>query len=207
MFCARCIVLLIGILLTGSIRAQGVPVAMLTLPQGEIVRLQGGQREALGPFSTLAAGDVLQLNGGRVSVLYPQSGRVEVWQGNGRLRVGVQHGEAEGLAPPLVGRMPGEVAQQIARSPAGGTSGAQRTRSLVMSEPASIDDTYRRLRQAAPADDLNPEMYLLSALFERRDYARIEQVLAELKSRQPGNPEVGMLAALYGKALRNVRRQ
>lgn len=185
-------------------------VAVLTLPQGDITHQSNGQSASVGPFTPLANGDQLTLkNGAKMTLLYPKSGRIEVWHGSGQLRIGVQSGQASGLSPPMIGQMPANAAQQIARTPSDfpQLAFAPRTRSLVVEVPANIDETYLRLRRGAPPDDLNPEMYLLSALFERRDFARVEQVLAELKARQPSNPEVGMLASLYGKALRNARRQ
>jgi hypothetical protein len=54
-------------------------------------------------------------------------------------------------------------------------------------------------------DDLGPEVYLLSGLFEMRELDRVEQVLGELKQERPKNMEAALLISLYRKAVRNAR--
>jgi hypothetical protein len=81
-----------------------------------------------------------------------------------------------------------------------------RTRSVPAPDAmAKLEDTYRELRGRAGADDLGPETYLLSGLFEMRELDRVEQVLGELKQERPKNMEAALLISLYRKAVRNAR--
>ena len=69
-----------------------------------------------------------------------------------------------------------------------------------------LDETYRKLRAGrTDPDDLGPEIYLLSGLFELRELDRVERLMAELQQERRGNPEAGLLVALYRKAVRNAR--
>jgi hypothetical protein len=70
---------------------------------------------------------------------------------------------------------------------------------------AQVQNTYRRLRLETDRDDLNPELFLLSAMFEMRELERVEELLGELQRTRKGNQEVAVLAALYQRALKNAR--
>ena len=68
-----------------------------------------------------------------------------------------------------------------------------------------IEDSYRKMRMEAVRGDLNPELYLLSALFEMREIERVEQVLADLRASRPSDQEARVVIALYQKAIRNLK--
>jgi hypothetical protein len=101
------------------------------------------------------------------------------------------------------------VARQLARTPATDREGRKapaRTRAVQAPDAmARLEATYQELRGRAGADDLEPEIYLLSGLFELRELDRVERLLASLKQERPGNPEAALLVALYRKAVKNAR--
>jgi hypothetical protein len=70
---------------------------------------------------------------------------------------------------------------------------------------ARLEATYQELRGRAAADDLEPETYLLSGLFELRELDRVEKLLGELKLDRPRSQEAALLIALYRKAVKNAR--
>jgi hypothetical protein len=61
------------------------------------------------------------------------------------------------------------------------------------------------MKMEAVRGDLNPELFLLSALFEIREIDRVEQLLADLRTTRPDDQEVRVVVALYQKAVRNLK--
>jgi len=114
-----------------------------------------------------------------------------------------------GLAPPAVKILPAVVVKQIAKTPAldsQGRAGMLRLRAVgPVGDLAAVEASYEKLRGATESSDLSPELYLFSALFEMRQYDRLEKALANLQQIHPANPSVPVLVATYGKALRNAR--
>ena len=83
---------------------------------------------------------------------------------------------------------------------------AARQRSIPAADAIDqIEATYRQLRADAAADDLDPELYLLSGLMENRQLDRVEDTLKDIIRKWPSDPQVKLLAALYRKSLRNAR--
>jgi hypothetical protein len=68
-----------------------------------------------------------------------------------------------------------------------------------------IEATYRQMRIEAAADDLDPELYLLSGMFELRQLERVEEIVADIMQKRPGDPQAKLLASLYRKSLKNLR--
>lgn len=54
--------------------------------------------------------------------------------------------------------------------------------------------TYDQLRQSAPADDITAELYLYSVLQDHLLYDDMKVVVSEMQRRQPGNPDVAVMA-------------
>ncbi|MDP2809900.1 MAG: hypothetical protein Q8O34_07090 [Rhodocyclaceae bacterium] len=198
-------------LVAGLVRAQGVvDVAMVTFLQGGVSRMTAQGPQPVQSFVKLKHGDLLALQrDARLQVVYFENGRQETWQGVGRLEITKTEGQAFGLPPPEVKVLPAVMVKQIARTPAldsQGRAGMMRLRSVATAEDiAKVENTYKRLRMEADRNDLNPELYLLSAMFEVRDLDRVELVLGDLQRTRPGSQEVGLLVALYQKALKNAR--
>lgn len=184
-------------------------MALITSLQGNVERVTLQGPKALQSFVKLKQGDLLALRNARIQIVYFESGRQEVWQGGGRLEILGSEGRPFGLPDPEVKILPSVMVKQIARTPAldsQGRAGVMRLRSIASPEAiAKLDNTYRQMRMEAVRGDLNPELFLLSGLFEMRELARVEQVLKDLQQARPGDTEVGLVVALYQKAMKNAR--
>lgn len=185
-------------------------VALVTALQGTVSRVLAQGRQPVEAFVKLKQGDLLALeSGARLQIVYFSSGRQETWGGGGRLEIGGDQGMPFGLGNPGVKVLPPAMVKQIAKTPtldSQGRAGMTRLRSLGAGESvASIENTYKRMRMEADRSDLAPELYLLSSMFELREFERVEQVLMDLQGSRPGNPEVKLLVGLYQKAMRNAR--
>lgn len=185
-------------------------VALVTALQGGVSRVSPQGRQGVEAFVKLKQGDLLALDkGARLQVVYFASGRQETWSGGGRLEVANGESKAFGLGEPQVKVLPVALVKQIAKTPtldSQGRAGMTRLRSVATPEMvANVETTYKRMRLEADRGDLAPELYLLSSLFELREFDRVEQTLADLQATRPANPEAKLLIALYQRALRNAR--
>lgn len=202
---------LISLIAAVCAQAWAAEVALVMSVQGKVLKQEGVAPAPLEAYARLNSGDRLSLEkDARLRVAYFENGRHETWAGPGELEMTVRGGEPSGLSAPTVKSLPLAVARQLARTPLaegdGGRKVATRTRSVAAPDAlARLEATYRELRGKAGADDMEPEAYLLSALFELRELDRVEKLLAELKQDRPGNPEAALLVALYRKAVRNAR--
>jgi hypothetical protein len=190
--------------------AQSGEVALVTLLQGKVERVSPLGKQAVEPFTKLRHGDLLALDqASRVQVVYFENGRQETWIGRGRLEITKSESTPLGMAPPEVKVLPALMVRQLVKTPvldSQGRGGMMRLRSV----PGSADvekaiETYRRMRAEASPNDINPDLYLLSSMFEMRELDRVDQALADLQQRQRGNPDVAVVVTLYNKALRNAR--
>lgn len=179
--------------------------AIVTAVQGgvDVVTSQGVT--PLQPFARIRSDESLRLQGGAlVRLLFLANGRQETWRGNGKVDVRETQGLGSGLPAPEIASLAVAVVRQIARTPS--DLRAVRQRGLAMGNSVEkVEETYRRMRMEAVRGDLNPELYLLSALFELREIDRIEQVLAELRETRRGDQEVLIIVSLYQKALKNLK--
>lgn len=183
--------------------------ALITSLQGSVGLVTPQGRQPLQAFVKLKRGDLLALADAKLQIVFFESGRQEIWQGGGRLEVLASEGKGFGLPKPEVKTLPAVMVKQIARMPAldsQGRAGAMRLRALATPEAiAKLENDYRKMRMEAVRGDLNPELFLLSGFFEMRELDRVEQVLRDLQQARPGDVEVGLMAALYQKAIRNAR--
>jgi hypothetical protein len=184
--------------------------AMVTAIEGKVERIKGGTRTPLEAFERVEAGELLALDKARLTLVFFLTGRQETWQGSGRLELEPGEGKGFGLAAPETKALAPFLVKQISRTPtllAQGRAGATRLRAMATPEAiAKVEESYKRLRMEAAANDLNPEMYRLSALFEMKAYDEVEIALRELESSRPDYGEATLLVALYRKALRNTRQ-
>ncbi|MDK9702034.1 MAG: hypothetical protein OEL20_02770 [Sulfuritalea sp.] len=202
--------LCIGLVLLACSQAWAAEVALVMSVQGRVMRNAEPAPVPVEAFVKLNQGDRLDLDGGsRLQVVYFESGRQETWSGPGRLEMAQREGKASGLSAPGVKSLPLVMSRQLARTPAldsQGRAGVTRLRAVPGRDAMiKLEDTYQELRSRAGRDDLGPEMYLLSGLFEMRELDRVERVLGDLQQDQPKNPEAALLIALYKKAVRNAR--
>lgn len=198
--------LCISMILVGCSQAWAAEVALVTLVQGRVMRAAEAAAVPVEAFVKLKDGDRLNLEkDGRLQLVYFDSGRQETWTGPGRLELTPQEGKASGLAPAEVKSLPLVMARQLARTPAldsQGRGGVTRLRSVPSPDALSkLEDSYKDLRSRAAAGDLEPEMYLLSGLFEMRELDRVERVLGDLRQK----PAAAQLISLYRQALKNAR--
>ncbi|MCF8199228.1 MAG: hypothetical protein K9J42_10705 [Sulfuritalea sp.] len=199
-----------GLLILGFGQAQATEVALVMSVQGKISRLEGVTKLPLEAFVKLKSGDRLQLdNASRLQLVYFKTGRQETWSGSGNLVMAAKESRAEGLPEPQIKTLPLVMVKQLARTPAldsQGRGGVTRLRSIPSEDAiAKLDATYRELKSKAEGEDLAPEMYLLSGLYEMRQLDRVEALLGELKQDRPKNLEAALLISLYKKAVRNAR--
>jgi hypothetical protein len=200
----------IGLLYLAGSQAWADEVALVMSVQGKVTRLAEPIPVAVENFVKLKDGDRLSLaKDSRLQVVYFATGRQEAWSGPGYLEMTVREGKAGGLPVPEIKSLPVAVARQLARTPALDglvRGGASRMRSLPTPDAMTkLEETYRELRGRTDRDDLGPEMYLLSGLFEMRELDRVERVLGDLQQNRPKTPEASLLIALYKKAVRNAR--
>lgn len=185
-------------------------VALVMSVQGRVVRLAEAAQVPVEAFVKLKEGDRLSLEkDSRLQVVYFENGRRETWSGPGRLEMAVREGKPDGLPDPEVKLLPLVMARQLARTPAldsQGRGGVTRLRSVPGQDAVSkLQSTYRDLKGRAEPDDLGPEMFLLSGLFELRELDEVEKLLGDLQQVPAKTPEAALLIALYRKAVKNAR--
>ena len=189
--------------------AQGKnDVAMITAIQGTVDLLTPHGIRALQPFGRLQLGDQLTVNGATIKLVFLSNGRQEIWQGKGIIEIMASESRGLGLPAPYVKVLSNLMVKQIGKTPSDGDASNGRSirlRSVGGGSVERVEDAYRRMRMEAAGGDLNPELFLLSALFEMREVERVEQVLADLRVSRPQDQEAKIVIALYQKAVRNFR--
>jgi hypothetical protein len=202
--------LCIGLITLFCAQAGAADVALVMSVQGKVMRQDGTNSVPVEAFVKLGEGDRLSLEkDAQLRVAYFENGRHETWSGPGSLELAVRGGQPAGLAAPELKTLSLAVARQLARTPAVDREGRKapvRTRAVQAPDAmARLEATYQELRGRAGADDLEPETYLLSGLFELRELDRVEKLLGELKQERPKNLEAALLISLYRKAVKNAR--
>ena len=191
-------------------QARAAEVALVMSVQGKVTRLAEAALVPVEAFVKLKEGDRISLESdGRLQVVYFENGRRETWSGPGRLEMATREGKASGMPAAEVKQLPLVMARQLARTPAldsQGRGGVTRVRAVPSHDAMiKLEDAYQDLKRRAEPNDLGPEMYLLSGLFEMRELDRVERVLGDLKQERPNNPEAALLISLYRKAVKNAR--
>ena len=202
--------LCVGLMVLFCAQAWAAEVALVMSVQGKVVRQDGANPVPVEAFVKLGEGDRLSLEkDAQLRVAYFENGRHETWSGPGSLELAARGGRPAGLTAPELKTLPLAVARQLARTPAADREGRKapaRTRAVQAPDAmARLEATYQELRGRAGADDLEPETYLLSGLFELRELDRVEKLLGELKQERPKNLEAALLISLYRKAVKNAR--
>ena len=200
----------IGLIFLGCSQVWADEVALVMSVQGKVVRFGDAMPMPVEAFVKLKEGDKLSLEkDSRLQVVYFDNGRQETWSGPGRLEMTLREGKASGLPAAEVKSLPLVMARQLARTPAldgQGRGGVTRLRSVPgLDAMTRLEDTYHDLRSRAGPNDLGPEMYLLSGLYDMRELDRVERVIGDLQQDRPKNPEAALLVALYRKAVKNAR--
>jgi len=203
---------LMVIFLLSSPSAWAGEVALVTALKGEVGIDNGsGSNAPLQAFTKLHDGDSLQLgDASRLQIVYFQSARQETWRGPGNITIGAAESQAAtGISQPQALQLSLQLAKQLAKTPtidSRGKIAALRTRSIAPS--ATLEQAqrnYQEMRVKAAANDRNPELYLLSAYFELKEYDRVRDLLTQLDGNYPGDLEIRVLKSLYVKAINNAK--
>lgn len=185
-------------------------VGLINHLAGDASYASGGSRAKASAYMKVREGDRFTLApGAQLRLVYFQGGRQESFTGPARFTAGKQASTLQSGSKPQVSTLPSGVSQRIAQTPellaiaklgrAGGVSvrSAARARPLTPEQEAEISQaraTYERLRQAAPADDITPELYLYSVLEEHGLYPDMKVVVSEMQRRQPRNADIAAMA-------------
>jgi hypothetical protein len=196
------IFLLVASSLTGAAWAQDV---LLTQVAGEVSVSGKGAARAVVPFLKVSEGDKLTLAGNaRVQMVYLASGRQEIWKGSGEIVVGRQEGRSPSLKAET-SQLPPLILRQLAKTPVAGQQGKT---GMVMVRGLDdldaldrLEKDYADFRARAAADDVTPEVFLLSGLLDYQDYERARKVLADLKDKQLAQPAYQALVDHFGKLI------
>ena len=199
----------LGILLTAVLSlslcqpswALSLDVAIVTAVQGTVMLTM--EKEASKPlvaFSKLQQGNRLALKqNAKMQVVYFENGRQETWNEQGVVEIGTQ--ESNSTLKPEVKLLPPLLARQLVKTPASniqGRAGMIVMRSISTPEKVkSIEDNYADLRKQAEPSDISPELYVLSALFEVKEFGRIRSLLADLGKTYPERADVKDLISHY----------
>lgn len=165
-------------------------------------------------FMKIRQGDRFNIPAGaQLRVTYFQGGKQESWKGPASFKVGKESSELTGGAKPEIAQLPSAVPQKIKQlselvqiaklSRAGGGTVRSPTRKQQASleqqnEVAAARDTYQKLRNQLPADDITPELYFFTVLQEYLLYDEMKTVADAMLKKQPNNPDVQELAAWAG---------
>ncbi len=184
--------------------------ALVTSASGSLTRTAPEGGRDVEPFVRLRDGDHISLDrNARLRLVYLANGRQETWQGSGKLLIGNDASKAGNGLESQVTQLPNVLVRQLSKTP--GTEGQARAgmtrlRSVASSEQLSkLENGYRQMRSQSSPDDVTPEMYLFSGYFELREMDRLDQAIADLKTRLPFNPDAERLIAHYQRAVREVR--
>jgi hypothetical protein len=206
---AKLFVAAVAVALASAAAAQ-VEVAMVTSLQGKVSRVAPLGPQPIEVFTKLKHGDLLALDkGALLQVVYFDNGREETWRGSGKLEITGKESMAKGLAAPKLRSLPPVLVKQIAKTPvldSQGRAGMMRVRGVASAEDiASVEASYQSMRLERVGGDIKPELYLLSAMFELREFDRVEAALADLERDHARNPDVPPVVLIYTKAIKNAR--
>lgn len=201
--------------------AAGGEVALVSHVAGDATYGSGKGTQKAKAFIKVREGDRFNLDrGAELRILYFQGGRQESYTGPASLTIGTHGSVLRGGAQPRLSTLPDGVPQKISqipelvqiaklgRSASTALRGAARAQRLTPQQQAEVRqarETYEELRRSAPADDITPELYLYSVLQDNLLYKEMVPVVAQMRRRQPGNPDVAVMAQ-YVKAKTEARR-
>ena len=188
----------------------GADVGLVNLVAGDVSYAPlTGSPGKVQAFMRVRDGDRFTLSAqAQVRVVFFDGGRQERWQGPASFRAAKGGSEAISGKPTEVATLPSGVPQRIARVPElmqnaklGGIQvrgGLTRAQQASLNQQETLRDaraTYKKLRAEMPADDITPELYLYSALYDFLLYDEMKTVVDEMLRRQPASEDVKNLAA------------
>lgn len=194
-----------------SLAQDGGDIGLVNQMTGPVTYVAGtgtgtGTGMPVRAFMRVRQGDRFTIpDGASLRLIYFSSGRQEFWQGPASLLAASGNSELQSGKPPAVLALPVGVPQRMARIPdlvqgtrLGGivVRGGSRARTAAPFSPEleRARGLYKTLRSETSADDVTPELYLLSVLQEYGDPDEIAALTMEMLKRQPHTPELKELA-------------
>lgn len=197
--------------------AQGADVGLVNLVVGDVIYSPlSGSPGKVQAFMRVRDGDrVVIPAGGQVRVVFFEGARQERWTGPASFRAAKTQSEPITGKPTDVQVLPAGVPQRISRVPElmqnaklGGIQvrgGLTRQQEASLEQQASLREaklTYERMRTEMPADDITPELYYYSVLYDFLLYDDMKAVVSEMVRKQPANEDVRTLAAWVDSRLK-----
>jgi hypothetical protein len=183
-------------------------VGLVNHLSGEVSYTSGGSAAKAQAYMKVREGDRFSVPAGAtVRVVYFQGGRQESFTGPASFTAGTQQSAVQS-GTPQVSTLPAGVSQKISQTPelmqiaklgrSGGVAvrGVSREQRLSPQQQAEVRqarETYAKLRNDTPADDITPELFLYSVLQDLLLYSDMKGVVEEMSKRQPGNADVAVL--------------
>jgi len=184
-------------------------VGVVNLLSGDVSYASGKSTSTANAYMKVREGDKFTLPAGaQLRIAYFKGGRQESFTGPATLTTGADKSTQQSGAQPQVSTLPSGVPQKIAmtadnlqiarlgRSGGVAVRGVEREAKLTPQQQTEVRQarqTYEQLRKAAPANDINPELYLYAVLQDYLLYNDMKVVVAEMQKRQPSNPDVAAM--------------
>ena len=182
----------------GGAVAQTSQGAFVTQSEGAVsFQPPGGEQQPVLTFAHLFPGTKIAIDhAAKLQILYLQGGRQESWVGPAKFEIGAAESTAvsTGSAPKLK-KLPPYLVSVLTKSrevinDIKVRQGMVRVRSLkTRRKVKKAKANYDEMRQASAADDITPEIYLLTALDGLKAYRHMRAPLAEILRRQPNNAQ------------------
>lgn len=204
------LVFLVAAAMGSAAFGQGADVALVNLISGDVTYVpQAGTSGKVLPFMKVRDGDRIHVAaGGQVRIVFFEGARQELWIGPGSFRAGKTAAEPISGKAAQTANLPAQVPQRMTRLPdiiQNAKLGGAKVRGVPPRQPKpSLDQeaslaqaraAYEKLRQDMPADDITPELYLYAELYEFLAYEEMKAVVAEMRRKQPDNPDAKALDA------------
>jgi hypothetical protein len=199
-----------ALIIAGAALAQQKDVGLINHLSGDASYASGASTAKVQPFMKVRQGDRFNVSpGAQLRIVYFEGGRQESYAGPAVFIAGAQASTQVSGAQPQVTTLPSGVPQKISQTPelvqiarlgrsggvaVRGTSREQRLTPQQQAEVRQAKQTYEQLRKTTAADDITPELYLYSVLQDHLLYAEMKPVVEEMQRRQPGNPDVAIMA-------------
>jgi hypothetical protein len=184
-------------------------VGVINLLSGDVSYTSGNATSKAKAYMKVREGDKFSVPAGaQLRIAYFKGGRQESFTGPASLITGSDKSTQQSGAQPQVSTLPSGVPQKIAmtadnlqiarlgRSGGVAVRGVEREAKLTPQQQTEVRQarqTYEQLRKAAPASDINPELYLYAVLQDYLLYNDMKVVVAEMQKRQPSNPDVAAM--------------
>jgi hypothetical protein len=184
-------------------------VGVVNLLSGDVSYTSGGASAKAKAYMKVREGDKFSVPAGaQLRIAYFKGGRQETFGGPATLTAGTEKSTQQSGTQPQVSTLPSGVPQKIAmtadnlqiarlgRSGGVAVRGVEREVKLTPQQETEVRQarqTYEQLRKAAPANDINPELYLYAVLQDYLLYSDMKSVVAEMQKRQPSNPDVATM--------------